>query len=224
MSLNNIPPEEEPEGNPFNEFRDSMNEETPNEEPDNAGGSNRTFLTVIGVIGAVVLLAIIALVVYFLIQRGQLTNRFQEQAAQINAENTAVAMQATESALQELQQMTQKAMLPATWTPTGARTTLPPTATSTPRLTNTPVPTEGADSQARTATVIAFLTASTQSGGGGATQTQTTRTSATAFRTPTALPTTGFAEDAGLPGLLGLAFGLIVIVIIVRRLRLSTSR
>lgn len=41
--------------------------------------------------------------------------------------------------------------------------------------------------------------------------------------TPTRLPQTGFAEDVGLPGLFGMALGLVVVIVIVRRLRLSTQ-
>jgi len=41
--------------------------------------------------------------------------------------------------------------------------------------------------------------------------------------TPTALPDTGFIDDVGLPGLLGLAAALVLVVFIVRRLRLSAS-
>lgn len=46
---------------------------------------------------------------------------------------------------------------------------------------------------------------------------------AVAQLTATKLPTTGFAEDAGLPGLFAMAAGLIVVIILVRRLRFSTS-
>jgi LPXTG-motif cell wall-anchored protein len=38
------------------------------------------------------------------------------------------------------------------------------------------------------------------------------------------LPTTGFADEVGLPGLLGLAALLIIVIVITRRLRFSTTR
>lgn len=46
---------------------------------------------------------------------------------------------------------------------------------------------------------------------------------AVANRASTALPDTGFADDAGLPGLFGMAIGLLLLIFIARRLRLSTS-
>jgi len=212
MSVNTTPPDDKPDDGQLDDYRSQFQDEVPEEEPKSSG--NRTFLTIIGVIGAVVVLAIIALVIYFLITKGQLTNRFQEQAAQINAENTAVAMQATQAVLSELQQMTEKAILPATWTPTATRT-LPPTASPTNRATNTPAPTNPVDAAARTATSAAFLTQNAAQGG---------VTTGTVVRSPTALPSTGFAEDVSLPGMLGLAVGLIVIVFAARKLRLSAIR
>jgi len=41
--------------------------------------------------------------------------------------------------------------------------------------------------------------------------------------TTTALPQTGFAEDVGLPGLLGAAAILLLVIFLARRLRLSHS-
>ncbi|MHB1119839.1 MAG: LPXTG cell wall anchor domain-containing protein [Bellilinea sp.] len=234
MTLDQIPPEE-PEHNQYDEFRDQYEDEIPTdaEEPKAKGG--RTFITIVGVIGAVVVLAVIALVIYFLISKGQLTNRFQEQAAQINANNTATAMVATQDSVQEVARMTEKAILPPTWTPTSlASSTRPPSAT--PRPTNTTIPTATPLSvEARTATVVALLTQPVQ-GGAAATQVaqitsvQTTQATSvartptsTARTSPTALPTTGFADDIGLPGIFGLALALILIVFLVRRIRFSTN-
>jgi len=49
------------------------------------------------------------------------------------------------------------------------------------------------------------------------------RLSATPLKTATALPQTGFADEVGLPGLLGLALALVVVVFATRRIRLSIS-
>lgn len=269
MSLDNNPPEEDrpeeipPEDNQYEEFRDQYEDEVPTEEEPATNG-NRTFLRLIGIIGSIIVLAALALAAYFVISRSQLASRFLQQSAQVNVENTAIAVQATESSLQELQAMTQKAILPATWTPTpqgGAAQ-----ATATPRPTNTTAPTNagasGADS--RTATVVAFLTQSAQGGAvgtpiaqatsaasptpratatvratsttqaaattvGTARVTATLRVSptpsktATPLKTATALPQTGFADEVGLPGLLGLALALVVVVYATRRIRLSIS-
>jgi LPXTG-motif cell wall-anchored protein len=40
---------------------------------------------------------------------------------------------------------------------------------------------------------------------------------------PTALPRTGFAEEVGIPGLIGLAIASILVIFVVRRVRSSTS-
>jgi LPXTG-motif cell wall-anchored protein len=263
MSLDNTPPEEDrpeevpPEDNQYEEFRDQYEEEVPTEE-EPASNGNRTFLRLIGIIGSIIVLAALALAAYFIISRSQLASRFLQQSAQVNVENTAVAVQETESALQAVQAMTQKAILPATWTPTpqgGAAQ-----ATATPEPINTTAPTSSGASAAdsRTATVVAFLTQSAQGGAvgtpiaqatsaaspttratatvratsttratattaGTVRATATLRVSATPLKTATALPQTGFADEVGLPGLLGLALALIVVVFATRRIRLSIS-
>lgn len=250
MSFDQFPPEDDNESNQYDDFRDQYDDERPADEGVPKARSGRTFLTIVGVIGAVVVLSVIALVIYFFVSKGQLTNRFQEQAAQINAENTATAMAATQESVQELARMTEKAMLPPTWTPTLAATKALP-ATATPRPTNTTAPTSTAiSSDDSTATAVAFLTQSVAGSGSGsgtqiaqvtavqttqitqATTAQTTQATQalrtptatkTSFQTPTALPATGFADDVGLPGMLGLAVVLIAVVFLARRIRLSPS-
>ncbi len=96
-----------------------------------------------------------------------------------------------------------------------------------------------------TATVAALLTqqaptfvAQTQLAGGRATNTpagllltaqantvvvQTQAAGGIATNTPGALPTAGFADEVGLPGLFGMALGLVLLIVLVRRLRLTTS-
>ncbi len=198
--------------NQFEEYEDNYSEGTPIDEgpqEDSPGGANRTFLIAAGIIGGVVVLAIIAFVVIFMLNRGQGAGRFQEQAAQINAQNTAIAMAATETASVSFQQATQKSM-PPTFTPTPIIAV--PTKTPQPTATQTLSP--GAiDEAGRTATVAAFLTQVAQG--------TPAATSQTLVATTTALPTTGFADEVGLPGLFGLAVILLVIVFIARRLRFA---
>jgi cytoskeletal protein RodZ len=195
---------------PYEEYPDPFREDL-SEEGNRKKSPNRTFITVLGVIGSIFVLAIIVLIAFVLISRSRTAARFQEQAAQINAENTAIAQAASETAVAAIQRMTEKAM-PPTWTPT----------TVIARPTNTPVPTKTAtvagiaDSAERTATVAAFLTQVAQN-------TTAPRTTATTRATSTALPSTGFVEDVGLPGLFGLALALVVIIFLARRLRASTS-
>jgi LPXTG-motif cell wall-anchored protein len=66
---------------------------------------------------------------------------------------------------------------------------------------------------ARTATVQVLLTQAALSGQAVATGTLVPGTTATA------LPKTGFAEDAGIPGLLGLTALLLVVILLARRMR-----
>lgn len=234
MTFDKFPPED-PEQNQYDEFRDQYDDEIPPEAEEPRARNRRTFITIVGVIGAVVVLAVIGLIIYFFISKGQLTNRFQEQAAQINANNTATAMVATQDSVQEIARMTEKAMLPPTWTPTMLASSTR-AASATPRPTNTTIPTATPlSAEARTATVIAFLTQPVQ-GGAAATQaaqttsaqsTQATRvvrtSTSTAATSPTALPTTGFADEVGLPGMFGLALVLVLVVVLVRRIRFSTN-
>jgi LPXTG-motif cell wall-anchored protein len=101
-------------------------------------------------------------------------------------------------------------------------------ATPTPVVvfaTETPTPGgdgigAGADLNARTATVSALLTLAA---GGGTTPNATQASQTAAAKTPTALPTTGFADDVGLPGLLGVALLLVTVIVLTRRLRTAAS-
>ena len=176
-------------------------------------GSNRTFLIVAGILGGILLIALLAIAAYaILILPNRGTNQ-QTQAARINATNTAVAQgaQLTAIARQVTFTPTFTATLPPTETSTPA-----PTSTSTPVLapTNTAAPDDGPTATpdaAATATVAALLT---QQAGGD---------DPTPIPTSTALPDTGFADDFGVPGLALLAGVLLVIIIFSRRLRTSTA-
>ncbi|MHB0965721.1 MAG: LPXTG cell wall anchor domain-containing protein [Chloroflexi bacterium] len=234
MSLDNTPPDENepdenlPEGLSFDDFRDQYDDEVPAEEEAPPSGG-RTFITVVGIIGGIIVLAALALVGYFLFTRGTLATRFQQQAAELNAENTAIAATATDASKA---QMTQKAILPPTWTPVPQNTAVQ--ASPTPKPTNTvAVPTADEAAGNSTATAQANLTLSAQGGNAGTPVAQaasptvrasaTSRVSATPLKTATALPQTGFADEVGLPGLLGLALGLVIVVFAARRIRLSTG-
>jgi len=200
------------EDNPLDEYQ---YQEEPGNGGENGPKSNRIFLWVAGLIGGIFVLLIIGLIVFVLLNRNRLAAQFQEDAARINAENTAIAQQATEIAAQEIMRLTEKAMVPPTWTPTV--TLVVAQATITPPVVGE-IDVE-LDSAERTATVAAFLT---QVAGGTPTPGGTPG-AVIATPTPTALPDTGFIDDVGLPGLLGLAAALVLVVFIVRRLRLSVS-
>jgi cytoskeletal protein RodZ len=177
--------------------------------------SNRTFLIVAGILGGILLIALLAIAAYaVLILPNRGTNQ-QTRVAEINATNTAIAQEAqlTAVARQVTFTPTFTATLPPTETPTQAPTStstpvLAPTSTSEP-AGETPVATADADA---TATVAALLTQ------------QAAGTEApTPVPTSTALPDTGFADDFGVPGLALIAGVLLVIIILSRRLRTSTA-
>lgn len=193
------------------------------EEPAAAAG-NRNFLLALGVLGGIFVLLIIGLAVLFLSRQGggsEAANIALTNEA-INAANAQTAAAATLSAAQ---------LLTPSATPLPSNTAVPPTATRTlvvaATATNTP-PGAGA------AGLFTATPSATLPGGGAGeatatlpaatlnaalTQTRSVGLTATATR----LPSTGFAEDVGLPGMFGLAIGLVVLIVLVRRLRLSTS-
>jgi cytoskeletal protein RodZ len=194
----------------MNDFDDLEFEEVGGEDSiSTSRGSNRTFLIVAGILGGILLIALLAIAAYAVLVLPGREPGQQTQAAEIIATNTAIAEQAQLTAIAKQVTMTptHTATLPPSDTPT-----LTPSSTATPVLapTNTPTPTSGTPDPAATATVAALLT---QQAGGGA----------TLVPTATALPDTGFADDFGVPGLVLIAGVLLVIIILSRRLRTSTS-
>jgi hypothetical protein len=196
----------------MSDFDYSQFEETPPPQ----GQNNRTFLVIAGILGAVILLALVAMAAYaFLVLPGR-NSQLAEKAAIANAANTATVMAATSSAL--------TAMAPTS-------TPLPlPTDTPTPEPTFTPLPTEEpatatpelgtgglTEDMAMTATVSALLT---QAAGGKPEATEEGDPTVEA----TALPTTGFADGMGIPSMVGLGVLFIVLIMITRQIRSARSR
>jgi LPXTG-motif cell wall-anchored protein len=104
--------------------------------------------------------------------------------------------------------------LAAKFTATPTRTPIPATQTASPSPTlviAAPSQTQGQVTPTidRTATVSALLT---EAASGRETPTPT----------PSSLPDTGFAEDVGIPAMVGLALLLVVIIFLARRLRTAT--
>ena len=166
--------------------------------PEDSG--NRTFYIVAGVIGGVMLLSLICLALYALVYAPQRRNQQATQAAAINAQNTQVAQAAVETGLA------------AKFTATPTRTPIPPTATASASPTLViAAPTQGQVTPTidRTATVSALLT---EAASGRLTPTPTA----------SSLPDTGFAEDVGIPAMVGLALLLVVIIFLARRLRTAS--
>lgn len=194
-------------------------EEVSLEEPSNNGSSNKPFIIGIGILGAVVVLSILAIIAYVILFRPQTTSDLQNQAAEIYAQNTAIAFVASQTAEFEQKQATQKAA-PSTTSIAPSATSVVAMPTVTTGATTQATSVAGQDPAIRTATVAAFQTqaaAAVESGTQIAEGTQAPQV------TPTTLPTAGFIDDIGLPALLGAAIGLIIIIFLVRKLRFSTN-
>jgi hypothetical protein len=185
------------------ENMDTGPEEAPADQaPPENGANNRSFMILAGILGAITLLALIFIAVYAAVLRPRQLSSRSTQEAKLFAQNTQVAQAITQTAAA------------ANFTATPTQTRLPPTATAT--RTPTPVvavPTNTrvvAQGDPRTATVAALLTQAA-----GIQRTPTARV------TTTALPTTGFADQVGVPGMLALSILLIAVIFLARRLRMA---
>jgi hypothetical protein len=198
----------------MNDFDDLEFEEMDSEETiATSRGSNRTFLVVAGILGGILLIALLAIAAYAVVYLPSRDTGQQTQVAAINATNTAVAEEAQLTAIAK--QITQTPTFTATLPPTETSTPIP-TNTATPVLapTNTPEVAGDGPLDPATATVAALLTQQAGGADGGG---------ETPIPTATALPDTGFADDFGIPGLLLVAGVLMVVIILSRRLRASST-
>jgi hypothetical protein len=172
-------------------------EETPPEE-----SSNRTFLIAAGILGGIVLLSLACVVGYWLVilprqNAAKLTDEQSAQATQNAQINEALTATGVAFDLSQTPQATETAA------PTNTLVVAQPTATNTLEFTLTPDP--------ATATVAAGLT-------------RVAASTATVILTSTALPTSGFADEFGLPGLFIAAMVLVAVIFLARRLRSSTTQ
>ena len=169
-----------------------FDDETPPEE-----SSNRTFLIIAGVLGALVLLGILCVAGYLIF-----ANRSNQQA------NAVALQQATDQAATIQVGLTQTAAVVAQTQTAAVTNTVPPSNTPViAQATATSSPTQ----DPATMTVAAAFT-------------QIAVSTQTIVVTSTALPNTGFADDVGAPGLMLLAVALVVVIFLVRRLRAAPSR
>ncbi len=184
---------------------DVMDDEFVDEEdelpPEESG--NRTFLIAVGILGFLIVVSLLCL-------GGVLLSRSRVGADRAAKETEAAIAFAQQTQVALAAQQTQDAAATMTAMPTD---TPIPTDTPTPtqvvvQPTDTPEPTQ----DPRTATVEALLTEAAAS---------TPVDTPTGL--PTALPDTGFMDDVGVPGLLGLAALAVVVIFIVRRLRAATG-
>jgi LPXTG-motif cell wall-anchored protein len=179
------------DSNPLQEILDQQST-TP---PPPAKKPRNSFRAAIVILVILIGITLVALVYIGLSGRQAQQASYNQTAAYIYAANTATVQAATLQANLEHMQQTQNAI---------------PTATSTPKPTNTPVIAQATPTPlisiadlAHTATLSAMLT----------------QVAKTALATPTALPKTGLAEDMGLPLLAMLTVLCIVLILVVRRAR-----
>lgn len=180
--------------------------------------SNRTFLIIAGALGTIALLALICIAVYALILLPRQTRTQNDRATAVAAQETQtgeiVAGTATSAAL---------TAIVAAYTATPTITPIPPSPT--PTITPTPVvampTTAGAGAGGGTVSAnYATATARYTTLEAIVTSNAATANAAT-VKAPqaTTIPKTGFADDVGLPALLGLAVLLVVVIFLARRLR-----
>ncbi|NMC11974.1 MAG: hypothetical protein GYA34_03725 [Chloroflexi bacterium] len=169
--------------------------------------SNRPFFVVAGILGAITLLAVACIAAYALWYLPNQNKKEAAQLEQINAQNTQIA--------ESLIQTQVASAYTATPIPT-EEVTVVPTATSTPVVVEATkeVVAAAPTQDPRTATVAALLTQA-------ASAQQTSAVTSVAIATATALPTTGFADEVGIPGLFGMAVVLLVVIFLARRLRMA---
>jgi hypothetical protein len=180
--------------------------------PEESG--NRMFLIIAGILGGVTLLIVACIAVYalYVVPRSKQANAMVK--ATNDARNTEVAFQVAET-----KQAFAMAATRAAYSPTPSITSIAPTVTPTLKPTDVvavsttvAAPTGTIQPEMATATVLqvtlthnAALFASTQT--------------AVAAKITESLSNTGFADDVGLPALLGIAVLLIVVIFLARRLR-----
>ncbi|MBI4771686.1 MAG: hypothetical protein HY784_15055 [Chloroflexi bacterium] len=215
-----------------------MQEPAPETEgaPPPEEAQNRTFIILAIALGGVFLIGLVCIGVYILFIGPGQRHAKETQAASVMTQNAQIAMEALTASAQPTATNTPDASATAlsiAQTETAAVTptavvvaptnTPPPTATRAPTntpiqvaaVTDTPSPTGATPTSGPSPTGTRATASPTPLVGGLKTATPT-RTA-----TPTQLPGTGFADQAGVPGLIVLGVALIAIVIITRRLRLS---
>jgi LPXTG-motif cell wall-anchored protein len=197
-------------------FEDMDNNDVENGEfeddapPEESG--NRLFFIIAGAIGLVALL-LLGCIIIFVLSRLSDRPSVTEQATTVAAQNTQMAFVLTQ---------TSDALMAPTFTatPTRTNTAVPNTptvqATSTPTRTSVVVaaPTETPGTATGPDPAQAALTSTV-----AALQTRAAQITQTVIPTATSLPQTGFADDVGLPTMLGAAALLAVVIILARRLR-----
>ncbi len=176
--------------------------------PEESG--NRTFLVIAGILGAVAVLALVSIAAYaMMILPGQRSARESYQAT-LNVQNTEVAQIINMTSTAAVKAAADMANATSTPEPQTATPTTAPTSVVAVAAQNTATPTmrwEMATATVLNATIMA-----------NAEQYSATSTAQAAMVTQV-IPDTGFADEAGLPALLGMSLLLAGVIFVARKLR-----
>ncbi len=195
------------------DFDDDLDRHDEN-PPEESG--NRTFLVIAGILGAVAVLALVCMAVYALmILPGQRSSRAIYQST-LSAQNTEVA-----SIINQTSTSAAMAAIEAAYTHTPTATEPPPTATPTIMPTSVVVLAEESTATPTMRPEMATATVLNATILANAEQYAATST-AQAMKVEDVIPDTGFADDLGLPFMLGMAVFLMVVFFLARRLRIAS--
>ncbi len=165
--------------------------------------NNRTFMIAVGILGGIILISVACLVGVYLFNLRSRSTATQQAQASSNATATAAAFinQALTATFEGL------ISLPTT-TSTPVPTSVVNLATAT--ISGPNAASLDGTSVANTATI-------------GAAYTQAAAAQLTVVVTTTALPTTGIADEFGLPGLVVMALAFVIVILLARRLRVAPA-
>ncbi len=198
----------------FSDMNDVEQELGSEKPPENNG--NRTFLIIAGVLGGIMVLALLSILGVALLRNLPNQRATQSFNATQAAQNTAVLISASQTAAIPTATATRQ----PTFTPTNTRA-----PTNTPVIVIAPTKSPTLDVAVATRNALLTLTATqsvTLTGVVQASATQPVLTTTPPRPTTTALPGTGIADELGTPGLLMAAFVLVAVIFIVRRLRTAS--
>jgi LPXTG-motif cell wall-anchored protein len=174
--------------------------------------SNRMFLIAAGVLGAIALLALICIAIYALVLLPRQNAARDMQKATVDAQNTEIAVKIALTSTSAA-----KAAIEAAYTHTPTVTSIPPSPSPTSSPTSVVVqPSEAAAVSPTLEPAMATATALRVTLTANAVILGSTLT---ARPLTTSIPSTGFADEVGLPMMLGLAILLIAVIFLARRLR-----
>jgi hypothetical protein len=172
--------------------------------------SNRMFLIAAGVLGVIAILVVICIAVYVLTIYPRTQSANATQKAMVDSQNTQVARIIASTSTAAAIAAIEAAYTP---TPTATELVLPSPTPSQTLVVAMP----SAEASETIAPEMATATALNATLTANAVLFAATLTAKAGQ--PTAIPTTGFADEVGLPAMLGLAVLLIAVIFLARRLR-----